>query len=68
MTTKLEYVRLIADALVCEYGSTLMDYGTDVRMARRVVDRLHNDLIFDPDTKETRAAFKEWEQSERESE
>ena len=36
---KREYVKLIADTLVEEYGDTLIEDGTDIEMAKAVVKK-----------------------------
>lgn len=63
MTTRLEYVQLIANALVDEYGSTLIEYDTDIRMANAVFKALRSDLKFNLDTTGTRADYNEWKRT-----
>ena len=41
-----KYVQLVADILTNEYGDTLRDYGTDVKMAEAVVKGLDEFLYF----------------------
>jgi len=43
-----EYIKLIADVLVKNYGDTLKESGTDVRMAQAVVSKLKDHLQFHP--------------------
>lgn len=43
---KREYIQLIADTLVEEYGQTLKESGTDVQMAKAVVETLDQYLFF----------------------
>ena len=41
-----EYIIKVAEALVKEYGDTLLDYDTDVQLAKKVVDELTPFLYF----------------------
>lgn len=45
---KREYTRRVAEALCREYGSTLREYGTDIKMAEKVIDILTPYLFFHP--------------------
>ena len=60
-----QYIKLIADALVDQYGNTLKEYGTDVDMAEAVVKKLKKYLYFHH--KDIPAAeFKEWKRKRAE--
>jgi hypothetical protein len=54
-----EYIQLIADALVEEYGESLKEYGTDVAMVEAVLYKLEKFLFFDPVDISPRE-FKKW--------
>ena len=41
-----EYLKLICEAMVREYGNTLVEWGTDVKMASRILSRLRKYLHF----------------------
>lgn len=45
---KKEYLMMIADALVSEYGSTLIEEGTDIKMAKATLRKLKPFLFFHP--------------------
>lgn len=44
-----QYIILIADILVEEYGNTLSEFDTDIKMATKVVDKLSSVLDFSVD-------------------
>ena len=56
---KREYIQLIAEALVEEYGDTLIEYNTDLKMAKKVLKRLQEYLYFHPHDMSV-ADFKQW--------
>lgn len=60
-----EYIKLIAEELVETYGSTLMETGTDVAMAKAVINKLRPYLQFsEVDIKPK--DFKQWEKERAE--
>ena len=38
--TKKQYIKLIAEAMTGEYGSTLMEYNTDINIATAVLKEM----------------------------
>lgn len=47
--SRREYIIKVAEALVKEYGDTLVDYDTDIQLATSVVDELTPYLNINPD-------------------
>ena len=43
---KREYIKVVAEVLCDKYGSTLKEYGTDIKMAEGVIDVLNDYLYF----------------------
>lgn len=60
-----EYIIKVAEALVKEYGDTLLDYDTDVQLAKKVVDELTPYLNINPDDIFQRD-FLKWKKESRE--
>jgi hypothetical protein len=58
--TKKEYVQLIATGLNEEYGDTLVEDNTDIKMAEQVVKKLTDYLYFRKESKESRKAYSQW--------
>lgn len=56
---KKEYIMMIADALLDEYGGTLIEDQTDIKMAKAVLKKLKPFLFFHPcDVPD--AAYNKW--------
>ena len=61
------YIRFVANALVEEYGLTLMEYGTDVNLATKVVDKLTPYLHFAPEEADlNKKEFNKWKEKREE--
>lgn len=56
-----EYLMLIADAVVNAYGGTLMEGGTDIRMAKEVLKKLTPYLYFHPSSDVSNEDYNKWE-------
>lgn len=61
---KREYVQIVADILVKEYGETLKEYGTDVQLAESVIKGLKKYLFFHPVDISGRD-YRKWKQDRR---
>ena len=61
---KREYIIKVAEALVKEYGDTLLDYNTDIQLATRVVDELTSYLNITSDDI-SKKDFLKWKKESR---
>lgn len=59
--SKIQYIMLIADAMTDEYGGTLMEDGTDIKMAKAVLKKLKPYLFFSSELKADKVAYEKWE-------
>lgn len=66
--TKKQYIRLIADAMTYEYGSTLMEYDTDIKMATTVLKEMRKYLYFKAENARSTREFNQWKKERLEEE
>lgn len=58
--TKYEYIERIAQSLSYEYGRSLCEYGTDVKLAKAIVKDLKEFLYFRQTTRAEYIAHLKW--------
>ena len=58
--TKKQYIRLIADAMNEAYGNTLVEYDTDINMAKAVLKKFNKYLYFRVESASSKREFEQW--------
>ena len=66
--TKKQYIKLIAEAMTGEYGSTLMEYNTDINIATAVLKEMNEYLYFRAENAKSTREFNQWKKERLEEE